>query len=236
MWPLTRLRPKPLCPVNNIPLVDLAVARAAVASDSIAVNVHHGRMALESHLAGRVHLSIEAERALGTAGGVAHLRPWIDGRPVLITNADAWLGPDVDLRDFVDGWDGERIRLLVAPGGRRPDFGDRRYAGVALMPWRAVEALPDGPSGLYEVSWRQADESSWLDLVDHDGPFLDCGTVAEYLAANLAASGGRSVVGAGAVVDGEIHESVVWSGGQVAAYERLVRAIRTDDRVTVLVR
>ncbi|MCU1463898.1 MAG: nucleotidyl transferase [Acidimicrobiales bacterium] len=230
------MRPKALCPVGNIPLVDIAVARAGTVTDRIAVNVHHGRMPMESHLAGRVHLSIEADRALGTAGGVAHLRPWIDGRPVLVTNADIWLGADVDLSQFVEDWDRERVRLLVAPGGRRPDFGHRRYAGVALMPWRAVDALPDEPAGLYEVSWRDAEATGRLELVDHVGPFFDCGTAADYLAANMAASGGASVIGRGAVVDGEIHESVVWPGGEVAAYERLVRAIRTDDRVTVLVR
>jgi NDP-sugar pyrophosphorylase family protein len=236
LWPLTRLRPKALCPVGNVALVDLATARAATVTTSIAVNVHHGRMAMESHLAGRVHLSIEADRALGTAGGVGHLRPWIDGRPVLITNADAWLDPMLDLAAFVGGWDGERVRLLTVPGGRRPDFGDRRYAGVALMPWADVERLPDEPAGLYEVSWRQAQLDRRLDLADFDGPFFDCGTATDYLAANLTASGGVSVIGPGAMVDGEVVESVVWPGAIVRAEERLERAIRADDRITVFVR
>ena len=236
LWPLTRLRPKALCPVDNVPLVDLAIERAATVTASIAVNVHHGRVALESHLAGRVHQSIEEARALGTAGALGRLRAWIDGRPVLVTNADAWLGPPVDITGFVGGWDGERIRLLVVPGGRRPDFGDRRYAGCALMPWRDVEPLTDEPAGLYEVSWRRAYADGRLDLVDHAGAFFDCGTTTDYLAANMAATGGASVIGPGAVVNGEVAESVVWPGGLVRGHERLVRAIRTDDRVTVLVR
>ena len=41
-----------------------------------------------------------------------------------------------------------------------------------------------------------------MEVVRHDGPFVDCGTPAQYLAANLAASGGESVVEPGAVVDG----------------------------------
>ena len=236
LWPLTRLRPKALCPVDNVPLVDLAVERARTVTTAIAVNVHHGRMALESHLAGRVHLSIENDRALGTAGGVGRLRSWIDRRPVLVTNADAWLGHDVDLSGFVSGWDRERIRLLVVPGGRRSDFGDRRYAGCALMAWRDVEPLPDEPAGLYERSWRGAYADGRLDLVDHDGPFFDCGSATDYLAANLAASGGASVIGQGAIVEGDVVESVVWPGGHVHGQEHLLRAIRTDDRVTVLVR
>ena len=57
--PLTWLRPKALCPVENVPLVDLAVGWARTVTGAVAVNIHHGRAALESHLVGRVHLSIE---------------------------------------------------------------------------------------------------------------------------------------------------------------------------------
>jgi MurNAc alpha-1-phosphate uridylyltransferase len=66
--------------------------------------------------------------------------------------------------------------------------------------------------------------------------FADCGTPAAYLAANLAWSGGRSVVGEGAEVAGTIDESVVWPGESVAPAERLHRAIRYGDGRTVLVR
>src|SRR5688500_13503964 len=85
--PLTLFRPKALCPVNNVPLVDLAVGRVQAATPSVAVNVHHGRGQLERHLAGRVHLSVEEEEPLGTAGALGRLREWIDGRPVLVHNA-----------------------------------------------------------------------------------------------------------------------------------------------------
>ena len=62
--PLTRLRPKPLCPIDNVPLVDLALERLAGVADEVAVNVHHGRDALDAHLDGRVHLSHEEEEPL----------------------------------------------------------------------------------------------------------------------------------------------------------------------------
>jgi ADP-glucose pyrophosphorylase len=54
-----------------------------------------------------------------------------------------------------------------------------------------------------------------------------------YLGANLLASGGASVVGEGATVDGQIHECVVWPGARVAADERLERCIRLFDGQTV---
>ena len=61
--PLTLERPKALCPVGDVPLVDLAVDRVAPFVGAVAVNVHHGRDQLEPHLFARgdVHVSVEAE-------------------------------------------------------------------------------------------------------------------------------------------------------------------------------
>src|SRR3954469_20035178 len=87
--PLTRLRPKALCPIDGRPLVDLAIDRLGPVASGLAVNVHHGRQAMEDHLTGRVHLSIEEGEARGTAGALGLLRDWIDGRPTLVANADA---------------------------------------------------------------------------------------------------------------------------------------------------
>ena len=47
LLPLTRLRPKALCPVANVALVDLALARARSATADVAANVHHHREMLE---------------------------------------------------------------------------------------------------------------------------------------------------------------------------------------------
>jgi NDP-sugar pyrophosphorylase family protein len=229
--PLTRLRPKALCPVANQPLVDHALERVAEVTPSVAVNIHHGRALLEAHLAGRVHLSIETDRALGTAGALGLLRPWIDGRPTLVVNADAW-SPG-SLRAFTEGWDGERPRLLVAGEGA---FGPRSSVAASLLPWAVVQGLPPEPSGLYELVWGPAADADHLDVVAHHGPFVDCGTPARYLAANLQASGGASVIGPGAEVEGAIERCVLWPGARVGPTEHLVEAIRTRDGVTLLVR
>ncbi len=186
---------------------------------------------MEAHLAGRVHLSIEEPEALGTAGGVGNLRHWIDGRPTLTINADAW--HDADLAVFVGGWDGERVRVLIAS----EEFGPRARIVASLVPWSEVEALDaTRPTGLYEVSWRPAHDAGRLDVVRHAGRFFDCGTPAGYLAANLAASDGRSVIGPGAFVDGDVDECVVWPGAVVRPGEHLHRAIRAHEHMTVLVR
>lgn len=235
--PLTLLRPKALCPVACRPLVDHALDRLAAVSSDVAVNLHHGVEALDAHLPASVYRSVESPVALGTAGGLGALRPWLDGRDVCVTNADAWLGPDLDLGPFVLGWDRERVRLLCVEDPARGDFGGRRYCGVALLPWASVRSLAAEPSGLYERSWGQESEAGRLDLVVHPGPFVDCASPADYLAANLAASGGAAVVDPSAAVGtgARVSRSVVWDRSEVAPGEVLVDAVRAGT-LTVLVR
>jgi hypothetical protein len=186
-------------------------------------------------------VSREEPVALGTAGGVAALRAWLDGRDVLVTNADAYLPGPLAL---ADGWDGARCRLLCVPaadgpavpgvaGGRpvgadfvTPDGRGVRYVGACLLPWAAVRTLRPEPSGLYEVLWRGAD----LDLVVSGATAIDCGTPADYLAANLHASGGASVVGEGATVLGRLERCVVWDGAYVGPEESLHDAVRAGTR------
>lgn len=229
--PLTRVRPKPLCPVGDRPLVDHAVERVWRVTDDVAVNVHHGREHLEPHLRGtRVHVSIEATEALGTAGALGHLRDWIDGRAVVVVNGDTWTDARLDV--LLEGWDGERSRLLVAGA---VDVARPRLAG-ALMPWSAIVDLRPEPSGLWEVRWKAAHAAGSLDWVSVTAPFADCGTPASYLAANLAWSGGETVVGQGAEVRGRAERCVVWPGLEVTDDEVLVDAIRYAPRRTVLVR
>ena len=231
--PLTRERPKALCPVGGVPLVDLAVARVRPLVDEVAVNVHHGRALLEAHLAlgEDVRVSVEAEQALGTAGAVGALRDWIDGRGVVVVNADAWCPDPLDR--LVEGWDGERVRVLVVGAD---ELAPRVLVAGSLLPWEAAQTLGPVPSGLYETCWGPWAGRGELEVVRHDGAFIDCGTPADYLAANLAVSGGRPVIGAGATVEGRVERSVVWDGAAVASGEVLQDAIRTTAGLTVLVR
>ena len=235
--PLTLVRPKPLCPVGDRPLVDHAVERVEAVSAHVAVNVHHGGAQMEAHLARParrpVHVSIEADDPLGTAGALGKLRGWIDGRAVVVVNGDTWT--DAPLAALLDGWDGERCRLLVAGRAASVDRSRPRLAG-AVLPWSAVAGLGAEPSGLWEVLWGAEEEAGRLDWVAVPAAFADCGTPGSYLAANLAATGGRSTIGLGAEVAGIVDASVVWPGCTVAPGERLRRAIRYAEGRTVLVR
>lgn len=232
--PLTRVLPKPLCPVDGVALVDHALIRATSLTARLAVNVHHGREQVERHLAGRVHLSIEEEEAFGTAGAVGHLRTWLDGDDVVVLNGDTWCPGD--LSTAMDGWDHERVRVVVSGAPGPASLTPRSRIVASAMPWSVASSLEAVPSGLYEVCWRPRQASGQLDVVGWDGPIVDCATPADYLAANMAASGGRSVVGEGAVVEGRLERSVVWPGATVHAGEDLVDSIRASDAMTVVVR
>jgi NDP-sugar pyrophosphorylase family protein len=233
--PLTLLRPKALCPVGNVPLLDRVLATLPCRGpDDVAVNAHHLAEQIVAHVGARAHLSVEQPRALGTAGAVGALRDWVAGRGLLVANADAYTS-GVDVEAFVSTWDGERPQVLVVPAGeRRVDFGGRwRFAGMSLLPWTATSRLAPEPAGLYEAVWREAEAAGRLGVVPTGAFFVDCGSPADYLRANLHASGGESVVGAGARVEGELVRSVVWPGGVVRRGERLVEAIRVGEDLTV---
>jgi N-acetyl-alpha-D-muramate 1-phosphate uridylyltransferase len=91
-----------------------------------------------------------------------------------------------------------------------------------------VRDLAATPSGLYEVLWRSAAEHGTLDLPLVEGPVVDCGTVGDYLRANLLACDGASVVGAAAKVEGKLTRAVVWDGARVGPDEHLVDVVRAQ--------
>lgn len=257
--PLTERLPKALCPVGNVPLLDRALDRVAglgpAGAGAVAVNAAYLAAQVVDRVAGRAHLSVEPDGPLGTAGGVGRLRDWIDGRGVLVGNADAYLAdpdrpPGLDIAALVHGWDGSTVRMLTrATGaGERPEFGGRRFAGFSLLPWEYVRRLTAEPSNLVHRVWRPAEAAGDLELVGYGGTYIDTGTPADYLAANLHAAGGRplidasaivtgrcaaSVVGAAAVVHGTVIRCVVWPGATVAAGEHLVDAVRVGTDLTV---
>ncbi|MFG2042532.1 NDP-sugar synthase [Dactylosporangium sp. NPDC048998] len=253
--PLTEHLPKALCPVGNVALLDRALARVrALGFDrphSVAVNACYlGHLVVE-HVGDRAHLSVEPGDPLGTAGGLGLLRDWIGGRGVLVGNADAYLAsdeePGADIAALLDGWDGHEARLLGVPGP--PDeFGTHRFAGFSLLPWDLVAALEPEPSDLVRLAWRPAERQGRLRVVEYPGSYVDTGTPADYLQANLHAAGGgslvapdaevvgaldRAVVGSGAVVAGSVTRGVVWPGGVVAAGEALADGIRVGRGLTV---
>lgn len=214
--PITERLPKALCTVANRSLARWALDSPVVAGLRRAANAHHHADQVLAHLADLdVHVGVEQPEALGTAGAVAALAPWLDGAHVLVHNADAWV-PDPPA-DFITGWDRERPRLLVRRTAADSDFGRHRFLGVSLLPADAVARLRAVPSGLYEVVWADAWRRGAIDPVEHQGTAFDVGTPQRLLAANLVAGEGRSFVHPTADVRAELRSCVALPGAVVPA-------------------
>jgi NDP-sugar pyrophosphorylase family protein len=258
--PLTEHLPKALCPVGNVPLVDRLLTRVAglglTGPERVAVNACYLGDQVVAQVDGRVTVSVEPGPPLGTAGGVANLRPWIDGRGVLVGNSDGYLAdphapPGPDIAALLAGWDGHTVRLLGQPAddpGEPGTFSGHRFAGFSLLPWRYVQDLPVEHSDLVRAVWRPAEAAGDLEVVPFAGTYLDTGTPGDYLAANLHAAGGgnlihptatvtgrcdNAVVGPDAVVRGTVTRAVVWPGGVVDEDERLTEAVRFGRDLTL---
>jgi MurNAc alpha-1-phosphate uridylyltransferase len=242
--PLTLGTPKALCPVGNVSLLDRALDR--MSGFDVAVNACYLAPQVVAAVGDRARLSVEPGQPLGTAGGLGLLKPWIGDRAVLAGNADAYLAGG-DLAPLLAGWDGTTVRLLCV-AGPPAEFSGQRFAGLSLIPPSFVAGLAPVPGDLVREVWRPAERRGLLEIVRYDGTYLDTGTPADYLRANLhAAAGGvlvaesavvtgkldNAVIGAGARVEGDVIRSVVWPGGVVAAGERLVDAVRVGADLTV---
>jgi hypothetical protein len=148
---------------------------------------------------------------------------------------------------LAQGWDAARSRLLCREVAGPGDFSSvrpgLRYVGACLLAGPAVARLQATPTGLFEVLWRDELRAGVLELVTlgevgAGEVAIDCGTPADYLAANLHASGGAAVVDPRALVEGHVERCVVWDGAYVGPDEYLVDAIRAgspDAPLTVLV-
>ncbi len=233
LHPLTSLRPKALCPVGNRALVDHAIEAVGFVTSSVAVNAHHRWKELAGHvdrLGRHIHLSVEEPLALGTSGALANLSGWMGDRAVLTVNSDMW--HQADLGEFVREWDRQRVAVLTTSSG---PFGARSTVVASLTPAAALAGLSAEPSGLWESLWGREVAEARMQTVHTSAVAIDCGTPADYLRANLASSGGLSVVGDQTRINGVIDRCVVWPDSVVGEAEVLRDSIRAGP-LTVCVR
>lgn len=138
MRPLTLRRAKPALPLLNRPLVS-EIARRLIGAgvDELVVNLHHRpetvREALKDSVPDRVKLiySEESPRVLGTGGGVARARQFLEGAPFFLLNGDSL--SSCDLASLVRAH--RRSKALATLVARPLKPGD---------PYRPLEADEDG--------------------------------------------------------------------------------------------
>lgn len=258
----TRLRPlsdelaKPMVPVGDQPAVALVVARVRLAGASrIVVNVHHRPDDVRAW-AEAEHIAVSHERELlGTAGGVARARLLLGEGDILVWNGD--ILSELDPRELVSahgsgGAPGATLAVRPRSSGegnvgidaagrvvrlRSESFGAEvrggEFLGVHVLGATLRDELPARGCLVGDVYLPALRRGEHLRAHLTEAPFIDVGSLAQYLAANAAwleARGLRSwshpsasvnaaidgsVIGAGAVIDAPATNSVVWPGAHV---------------------
>lgn len=273
--PLTDERAKPMVPVGDRPALAHVVARVRLAVGSrIVVNVHHRPEDVRAW-AEPEEIAVSHERELlGTAGGVARAGVLLGGGDVLVWNGD--ILSELDPRELVSaharardpGTGRATLAVHARPAGegnvgfgddgrvvrlRSESFGAETHGGYFLgihVLGEALRALlPERGCLVGDVYLPALRRGERLDAWVTEAPFVDVGSIAQYLAANahwlssrglgswahptatVSASIDGSVVGAGAVVDAPALASVVWPGAHV--HSTCNRAVVTPLTTTV---
>jgi mannose-1-phosphate guanylyltransferase len=224
--PLTDLLPKPLVPVANQPLIHYTLSLLKKAGITrVAINLHHlgdrivGALGKDGGLGLSILYSDEKE-ILGTGGGVARLRPFLDNETFLLVNADILTAVSLEKvlkfhrekravatlvvrplppgQSFTSLFVDEQGWLASFKEPSQPRRGPLRtcmFEGIHVLEPAIFDFLPrEGFSGIIEQGYAGM-LSKGLPVaayVDSD-PWFDLGTPASYLLANREVLSGRAV-------------------------------------------
>lgn len=228
--PFSDIRPKPSFPLGGTTLLHHALGLLRPHVDELAVNFSAFDDWFRANLPAEVEQFHEEGQPLGTAGALFNMCHWIDGRDVVVLNADSVLFGRTD--SFLHALGAGTTRLLVTYDRTAPDFdGIWRFAGLSTMGAASLAHLTGQSRDLYHEVWKQQLASGDIELVPLQGMAIDCGRPADLLAANLVASGGRSVIERGAAVDGDVDSCVVLRGAKVGAGESFRHCVIGPDHV-----
>ena len=200
--PYTALRPKPLFPVRNQPLLHRLLAQLqACDCRPVLVNAHHLAGQIEAALAAWPETLVQVEpEILGTGGSLRKALDRMDNDPVLVMNADLYHGIDLEqvyhshlgskndvtlvLHDYprfnnVDVV-GDRVRGFGADTGAS---GERlAFTGIHVADPEVIERIPMGRFHHIIDLYRELAAEGRIGYCRVDGlPWRDIGTPADYL-------------------------------------------------------
>lgn len=254
--PLTSVRPKPLMPICGVPMLDHALALLrAHGHQEVLVNAHHlWRQVAAWAEINDVALQVELPDILGTGGGLRAARDRLAERFVVL-NGDILC--DIDMTALLDAVPagGAAMALRADPvlAERAPvqqdedgvivmmrQFAGTPGAGIPGTHFTGVHAAhrdvlahaPDGFGCILRTAYKAVLPDRKVRATLHPGTWIDIGTPADYLNANIAVLDGElrpgvdvwtrgdrgpggSWIGAGATVTGTVHRTVVGAGGTV---------------------
>lgn len=200
MGPITKTTPKPLIPVNGIPLIDHNLALVKDAGiQNIVVNLHHLADQLEHHLKPFHTVTRIIEPAiLETGGGIKNALPTLGNAPVFTMNSDAIFTGDNPLETLAQAWDPDHMDglLLMIPKQHALEYqgdGDfhlnqdaqltRRgndpsaayvYTGVQIIKTELLETIQDTNFSI-NLLWNKLINNKSLYGEIHHGGWVDVG-------------------------------------------------------------
>ena len=207
--PYTNLRPKPLFPVLNQPLLYRLLERLDNSGcDRIIVNAHHLAGQIEAALIGRhkVRLQYEPE-ILGTGGSLRQALPNLGSSPVLVANGDVY--HDISLKALYEHHtrSGNAVTLAMHDQPRFNNVhtaGDRvlgfrgsnnhdachnclAFTGLQVVNPEVIAQIPDGRFFHSIDLYQQLAPTGCIGLMRVDGSFWqDMGTPTDYLTLHQA--------------------------------------------------
>ncbi len=202
LLPYTKLRPKPLFPLLNEPLLLLTIKRLQDAGfDHIIVNCHYLKEQIVEALQGMQGIVVqEEETILGTGGGLRMALASMRDEPLLITNGDIYHSIDyLELyRSHEEGntpvtmamHDYPRFNKVSVQQGMVTGFGVegspdcRAFTGLHVLDPEILKDIPEAGSSCIIDRYRQLLTSGEkIQAKDVSGcSWTDMGTVADYLA------------------------------------------------------
>ncbi len=196
--PYTNLRPKPLFPVLNRPLLHQQLERlVAIGCDPIIVNAHHLGGQMKAALAAwpAVRLQYEDE-ILGTGGSLRQALPNLKPEPVLVANADVC--HEVSLQALYQHHlesgnavtmalhDLPRFNTVQTDGSRVRHFkggaGSLAFTGLQVVNPEVIARIPQGAFFHIIDLYEELAASGTIGLMRVDSAFWrDMGTPEDYL-------------------------------------------------------
>ena len=201
--PYTLIRPKPLFPVLNVPLLHILLDMLKQADcERVVINCHHLAEQIEAAVADRPEVILQYEpEILGTGGSLRKALPLFTDGPVLVMNGDIYHDVDVRwlmARHVAAGFpvtmamhDYDRFNTVGVRGDQVRNFstgsseltGDLlAFTGIHVLDTDVIEQIPDGRFFHIIDLYKQLSAAGQVGSVRVDGCFWrDIGTPADYL-------------------------------------------------------
>jgi mannose-1-phosphate guanylyltransferase len=199
--PYTSIRPKPLFPICNVPLLHILLDKLVEAGcERVVVNSHYLATQIAAAVANRPEVILQHElEVLGTGGGLRKALAHFTHGPVIVMNADLY--HNIDLRSLLKAHatgssavtlalhDYPRFNTVRVQGNRICGFGKAAgdetllaFTGIHVLDREVIAQIP--PQKFFHIIdlYEQLAHVGQIGFLRVDGCFWqDIGTPADYL-------------------------------------------------------